>query len=43
MDAVAHHRAQTYFNEMKAEAEAQGLLAKPIDARVIVPAGGFTR
>jgi len=43
MDAVAHHKAQTYFNEMKAQAEAQGLLAKPIDARVIVPTGGFTR
>jgi len=43
MEAVAAHRGQTYFNEMKAQAEAEGLLAKPIDARVITPAGGFTR
>lgn len=43
MEAVAAHRGQPYFNEMKAQAEAEGLLAKPIDARVVVPAGGFTR
>ncbi|KAF2810048.1 antibiotic biosynthesis monooxygenase-like protein [Mytilinidion resinicola] len=43
LDAVAAHRGQVYYSELKTRAEAEGLLAAPIDARVIVHAGGFTR
>ncbi|KAF2499273.1 hypothetical protein BU16DRAFT_557605 [Lophium mytilinum] len=42
-DAVTAHRGQPYYSEIKALAEAEQLLAAPIEARLIAPVGGFAR
>ncbi|KAF2499274.1 hypothetical protein BU16DRAFT_523780 [Lophium mytilinum] len=43
MEAVVAHQKQPYFSELQALGEAEGLLAGPIDARLVEHVGGFTR